>query len=121
VPSLDDIARDPARAAGLPPETLAALTSACIAVLTNIMAQLAILARQPPGITVPTSHDLLTAKQVAVLWNVPETWVLEQARVDKLPSVRLGHYVRFRLAELERAMRDGLTDYATTYTNGIGK
>jgi excisionase family DNA binding protein len=45
---------------------------------------------------------LLSAKQVAELWNVPETWIRDQARSGKLLSVKRGHYVRFRPSDLER-------------------
>ena len=45
---------------------------------------------------------LLSAKQVAGLWNVPETWVRDQARAGKLPSVQLGRYVRFKMSDLDR-------------------
>jgi excisionase family DNA binding protein len=45
---------------------------------------------------------LLTAKQLAEHLAVPESWVREQARIGKLPSIKLGHYVRFRLDDIER-------------------
>jgi excisionase family DNA binding protein len=53
---------------------------------------------QPPV----SDTGLLDAKQVAELWSVPETWVRDQARAGKLPSIQLGRYVRFRLSDLER-------------------
>ena len=39
---------------------------------------------------------LLDAKGAAALLNVPATWVLAEARADRIPYVRLGRYVRFR-------------------------
>lgn len=45
---------------------------------------------------------LLTAKQLAEHLSVPESWVREQARIGALPSVKLGHYVRFRLDDVNR-------------------
>lgn len=40
--------------------------------------------------------NLLTSKEVAVLLNVPESWVKTQARLGKIPKVQnLGKYVRF--------------------------
>ena len=36
------------------------------------------------------------------LFGVPESWVREQARLGILPSFKLGHYVRFRIEEVER-------------------
>jgi excisionase family DNA binding protein len=45
---------------------------------------------------------LLSAPELAKLFGVPESWVREQARLGNLPSIRLGHYVRFRLEEVNR-------------------
>jgi excisionase family DNA binding protein len=45
-------------------------------------------------------EPLLDAKGAAALLNVPATWVLAEARADRLPHVRLGRYVRFDAAEL---------------------
>jgi excisionase family DNA binding protein len=44
---------------------------------------------------------LLDAKQLAEHLSVPESWVREQARIGALPSVKLGHYVRFRLDDIK--------------------
>jgi excisionase family DNA binding protein len=38
---------------------------------------------------------LLTAEQAAQLLAVPASWVLAEARADRIPHVRLGRYVRF--------------------------
>lgn len=38
---------------------------------------------------------LIDAKQAGQLLGVPATWVLDQARHDRIPHVRLGRYVRF--------------------------
>ena len=45
---------------------------------------------------------LLGARELAELFGVPESWVREQARLGNLPSFKLGHYVRFRIEEVER-------------------
>ncbi len=45
--------------------------------------------------------ELLDAKGAAALLNVPATWVLAEARADRIPHVRLGRYVRFDAAELQ--------------------
>lgn len=47
-----------------------------------------------------THGSLLDAKQAGVLLNVPHTWVLAEARADRIPHVRLGRYVRFDRAQL---------------------
>ena len=44
---------------------------------------------------------LLDAKAAGALLNVPGTWLLAEARADRVPYVRLGRYVRFDAAELE--------------------
>jgi excisionase family DNA binding protein len=49
-----------------------------------------------------TDSALLSAPQVAKLFDVPESWVREQARLGTLPSIRLGHYVRFKAEEIQR-------------------
>jgi excisionase family DNA binding protein len=49
--------------------------------------------RQPPV--------LLDAAQAADLLGVPKSWVLAEARADRIPHVRLGKYVRFEAAGLE--------------------
>ena len=35
-------------------------------------------------------------------WAVPVSWVRESARSGAIPCVRLGRYVRFDLADVER-------------------
>lgn len=47
---------------------------------------------------VPT--PLLDAEAAAELLNVPKSWVLAEARGDRIPHVRLGRYVRFDADEL---------------------
>ena len=38
---------------------------------------------------------LIDAKQASQLLGVPYTWLLAQARANKIPHHKLGHYVRF--------------------------
>jgi hypothetical protein len=47
-----------------------------------------------------TPGRLIDAKAAGVLLGVPHTWVLEEARHDRLPHIRLGRYVRFEPDEL---------------------
>jgi excisionase family DNA binding protein len=49
----------------------------------------------------PTAEPLLDAKQAGALLNVSVSWVLAEARVDRIPHIRLGRYVRFDRDELE--------------------
>ena len=39
---------------------------------------------------------LLTARQVAKLLGVPTSWVYEQSRRGRIPTVTLGRYRRYR-------------------------
>ena len=63
--------------------------------------------RLTPGSTSqgPDAHiglaPLLDARGAAALLNVPASWVLAEARADRIPHVRLGRYVRFDAAELQ--------------------
>jgi len=45
---------------------------------------------------------LLNAKAAGELLGVPASWLLAQARQNGVPHVRLGRYVRFDPADLER-------------------
>jgi excisionase family DNA binding protein len=54
--------------------------------------------------------SLLTAEQVGKLLGVPTSWVYEQSRRGRIPTVSLGRYRRYRaeaidewLEELERS------------------
>jgi excisionase family DNA binding protein len=47
------------------------------------------------------SERLLTAKEVAELLAVPESWVREATRAGRLPHVCLGRYRRYELSAIE--------------------
>lgn len=62
---------------------------------------------------------LIDAAAAGDLLGVPRTWVLAEARADRIPHVRLGRYVRFDPVELQawwRARRRGpcVADVART-------
>jgi excisionase family DNA binding protein len=44
---------------------------------------------------------LLNTREAADLLQVPESWLASAAREGKIPIVRVGHYVRFSVADLE--------------------
>jgi excisionase family DNA binding protein len=48
-----------------------------------------------------SAAPLLDAKGAGALLNVPASWVLAEARADRIPHVRLGRYVRFDAGELQ--------------------
>jgi excisionase family DNA binding protein len=66
--------------------------------LTDV--QLAELATLIANHQAPAS--LLDADQAGELLNVPPSWVLSEARANRIPHHRLGRYVRFRHDELEQ-------------------
>jgi excisionase family DNA binding protein len=41
------------------------------------------------------SERLLDAGEIAELLHVPESWVRQQARENRIPHLRLGRYIRF--------------------------
>lgn len=47
------------------------------------------------------SAALVDAEAAGEMLGVPGSWVLAQARSDRIPHVRLGRYVRFDPDELE--------------------
>jgi excisionase family DNA binding protein len=52
------------------------------------------------------SPSLITAREVADLLSVPTTWVYEQSRLGRIPTVTLGRYRRYRQDAIEGWIRD---------------
>ena len=50
--------------------------------------------------------SLLTAQEVARLLDVPASWVYEQSRQGRIPTVTLGRYRRYRLEAIEAWLRE---------------
>jgi excisionase family DNA binding protein len=50
------------------------------------------------------TEKLLTSRELAEHLNVHESWVRTEERLGRIPSVRLGRYVRFKLTEVERTL-----------------
>ena len=50
--------------------------------------------------------NLLTAGKLAERLGVPESWVRTEERAGRIPSVRLGKYVRFKLSAVERTLAE---------------
>ncbi len=107
VPSLDDIARDPGCAGGLPPGTLAALQSRAAVVQAALAAEALTAATETTQVRASkpaAAPGLLTAKQMAEYLKVKESWVASEARADRIPKRMIGRYVRFDASEVERAL-----------------
>src|ERR1700689_3969267 len=111
--TIDDLLADPSRSVGL---TRGAIQQLYIQLASRIgtlkaleSVLLSMLLRQSTD-SDPASQpsgELLTAPEAAKILNVPESWVREQARLGGLPSVRLGHYVRFRSDEVRALFTRG--------------
>jgi len=56
--------------------------------------------RGVPVVSTTIPGSLLDADGAAELLNVPASWVLAEARADRIPHVRLGRYVRFDADDL---------------------
>lgn len=50
---------------------------------------------------------LLTAEELADRLKVPVSWVYEQSRQGKIPTHRVGRYIRFDLQEVLASQRKG--------------
>jgi excisionase family DNA binding protein len=73
-----------------------------------------------PSIERKDWDDLLTVDEVAALLKVQRSWVYERIRArrgDKLPHVKLGHYVRFERAAVEEFVKRQRKAYFGTMRN----
>ena len=52
------------------------------------------------------SSPLLDGAAAAQLLNLPKSWVMAEARADRIPHIRFGRYVRFDAGELEAWWHD---------------
>jgi excisionase family DNA binding protein len=56
------------------------------------------------GETARDVKNLLRTGELAERLGVPESWVRTEERAGRIPSVRLGKYVRFKLRDVERTL-----------------
>jgi excisionase family DNA binding protein len=52
------------------------------------------------------SGELLDPEELAAKLKVPPTWVYEQSRQGKIPTHRIGKYIRFDLEEVLTSLRN---------------
>ena len=108
--NVDELIADPARAKNLAfdslPQILTEIASRTATLKTLEGVLLSLVLSQRNGGYPSNTSSLLGAPELAKRFGVPETWVREQARLGKLPFIRLGHYVRFRLEEVERYLAE---------------
>jgi predicted DNA-binding transcriptional regulator AlpA len=92
VPSLDDIARDPGRAGGLPLRTLAALQSRLAVVHAALAAETLTAAAIEPvqgreGLA-DSDDRMLTVDEAAAMLRKRPQWIYRNANAGKLPFVK---------------------------------
>lgn len=51
--------------------------------------------------------ELLSPEELAVALKVQKSWVYEMSRQNKIPTHRIGRYIRFDLAEVLKSQRKG--------------
>jgi excisionase family DNA binding protein len=109
--TIEELLADPSLTRGMVlesvPELLTKLASRVAALKTLEGALLALMLSQriANGDSRHLGSALMSAPDLAKLFGVPESWVREQARLGNLPCIKLGHYVRFRIEEVERFLR----------------
>jgi excisionase family DNA binding protein len=52
------------------------------------------------------AENLLGAGELAERLGVPESWVRTEERARRIPAVRMGKYVRFKLSEVEQVLAE---------------
>jgi hypothetical protein len=104
VPSLDEIAADPATAERLPTEAARALLARCVIVQNALL--IPALRAPTPDLTAKPPREMdrpmLTPKQAAHRFNIPKRWLL--AHADQIPGLtRLSRKtIRFDEEALDR-------------------
>jgi excisionase family DNA binding protein len=76
----------------------------------SALGSLTIMAATKPTLDAPAPaaaplSPLLDATEAGRLLSVPASWVLAEARANRIPHVRLGRYVRFSADDLEEWWR----------------
>src|SRR6516164_5945318 len=89
VPSLDELAVDPAKAAGLSPDACARMITRCAAILAALSGTMlsAQVTGEPTSSVPPGEESNLSAEQVAKRLNVRKAFVYGLRRRGELPSV----------------------------------
>ena len=49
--------------------------------------------------------ELVSPEELAKRIDVPISWVYEQSRLEKIPTYRVGRYIRFNVAEVLESQR----------------
>jgi excisionase family DNA binding protein len=86
----------------LPLERVPATLVAVAALQSALAARLL----EHPDSSNSTPSELIDAPALAARLGVHESYVRTAARAGKIPRVRVGRYVRFRAADVERALAE---------------
>ena len=65
---------------------------------------------------------LLRASELAKSLNLPESWIRNEERMRRIPSIRAGKYVRFKQNEVEEALAKrafNLSDLLRSYRHRV--
>ncbi len=114
-PTLADLLHEPQRMAEVPPEALPPLMAQCAALQSALAARLAAVKPDTPPQPTQEPERLLTVPQVAELLGVHPSCVYEVARSGKLPTVRVGKYVRIAPS----ALREWLAQHKKGLDKGM--
>ena len=71
-------------------------------ILTNLARALAVRLGAPA--VVAENEPLVDAKVLAQHLGTPESWVRGEQRANRLPYLRLGRYIRFKIRDVEAAL-----------------
>jgi len=110
--TIEDLLADPSLTRGMVLESVPGLLTqlasrvAALKTLEGALLALMLTDRIASSGSKSANSALLSAPELAKLFGVPESWVREQARLGNLPSIKLGHYVRFKLEEVERFLAE---------------
>src|SRR5436309_1603493 len=87
--SLDEIVRDPAKGASLPAITRAGLLAQCAVVMATLAASM-VASKDVHKPAQDVSLDVMTTKQLAEMWEMPEAKIRDLCRTGRLPAKKLG-------------------------------
>jgi hypothetical protein len=110
VPTLDELAADPARATALPPGTLQGLLCRCATVQTVLLGALMTASARTADVAAePPEDTLLDVTKAAKRLATSPDWLYRHAR--RLPfTVRNGRQLRFSSEGIARYIREHMGD-----------
>jgi excisionase family DNA binding protein len=71
-------------------------------IIAQILEEFRRIVREELGIS---SNELLTPEELAERLKVPVSWVYESSRTGKIPTIRIGRHVRFKLNDVLKSQR----------------